>query len=101
VWGDSLDLVQAASPGCLTSRGTDHQSAPRRPVGQQPGRDREQQDRQRLRGLEQAGLAGASAQHQDGHERRGSQAHLFGRLGCKVRPGQPIEGSRKTSRGGR
>ena len=71
--------------------GARHQPAPRDPVGKQAGRNREQDEGQGQRGLQQAGLAFADAQQQHRDDRRGRKRNLLGRLGGEVGPGETVE----------
>jgi hypothetical protein len=75
--------------------GTRHHKAPRDAVGEQAGGDRKQDEGQRQRGLQQAGLALADPEQQHGDDRGCGQRNLLGRLGGEVGPGQAIEGRRQ------
>jgi len=80
--------------------GRRHEAAPRHAVGQHAGRDREQQEGQRLRGLQQPGLAGSGAEREHGDDRRRGEADLLGRLRGEVGPGEAIEARRQDCCGG-
>ena len=69
-----------------------HQHAAGDAVGQQPGRNREQDERQRQRGLQQPGLAFADTEQQHGDDGCCGQCNLFGGLRGEVGPGEPVEG---------
>src|SRR5580698_10198266 len=75
-----------------------HQPASRDPVGQHAGRYSKQDERQRQRGLQQAGLAFADTQQQHRDDRRGGQRNLLGGLGRQVGPGEAVEGGGQTGR---
>ncbi len=75
-----------------------HQPAPRDAVGEQARGDREQDERQRQRGLQQSGLAFTDAEHQHRDDRSGGQGDLLGRLGGKIGPSQTVEGRRQLRR---
>ena len=72
-----------------------HQIAPRNAVGEQAGGDREQDEGQRQRGLQQSGLAFADAEQQHRDDGRRGQRDLLGRLRGEVGPGQAVEGWRQ------
>ena len=78
-----------------------HQPAPRDAVGEQAGGDREQDEGQRQRGLQQAGLAFADAEQQHRDDGGRGQRDLLGRLRREVGPGQPVEGCGQARRVGR
>ena len=69
-----------------------HQPPPRDAVGEQARGDREQDERQRQRGLQQAGLAFADAEQQHRDDRGRGQRDLLGRLRRQIGPGQAVEG---------
>ncbi|MGY4419323.1 hypothetical protein ACVWY2_001748 [Bradyrhizobium sp. JR6.1] len=70
--------------------GARHHPAPRHAVSQQACGNRKQDERQRQRGLQQAGLAFADAEHQHGDDGRGRKRNLLGRLRGEVGPGQAV-----------
>ncbi len=72
-----------------------HQPPPRDAVGEQACGDREQDERQRQRGLQQAGLAFADAEQQHRDDRSRGQRDLLGRLRREIGPGQAVEGRRQ------
>jgi hypothetical protein len=76
--------------------GGGHEAPARHAIGEHARRDGQEQERQRLRGLEQPGRAGAGAESEHGDERRRREADLLGRLRRQIGPGQPVEGGRKT-----
>ncbi len=78
--------------------GAGHQEAPGHPVGEQAGRDREQDEGQRQRGLQQAGLAFADAEQQHRDDGGRGQRDLLGRLGRQIRPGEAVEGRGQVNR---
>ncbi len=69
-----------------------HQPAPRDAVGEQAGGNGEQDERQRQRGLQQAGLAFADAEQQHRDDRGRRQRDLLGRLRGEIGPGEAVEG---------
>jgi hypothetical protein len=78
--------------------GTGHQEAARHAVGGEACGDRDQDEGQGQRGLQQAGLAFADAEHEHGDDGRCGQRDLLSRLGGEVGPGQPVEGGRQLDR---
>ena len=79
----------------------DHDARARGAIRQHARGDGEQQERQRLRRLEPARLAGAGTEGEHRHDRGGRQADLLGRLCREVRPCETSERRRKTCRGRR
>ena len=79
--------------------GERHQRAARAAVSPYAERNRQQQERQCLRGLQQTGLACAGAEREHGDERRGGEADLLGGLRDQIRPREPLECGRQTDRG--
>ena len=75
------DSGQRRGPQRLGAR---HHPAPRDAVGEQTGGDREQDEGQRQRGLQQAGLAFADAEQQHRDDGRCGQRDLLSRLGGEV-----------------
>ncbi len=88
--GDAEDGQQGHDPQAF---GRGHEPAARRTIGQHAGGNGEDQEGQRLGGLQPARLAGAGAgEGQDGHDGRRRQADLLGRLRRQIGPGQAVEG---------
>jgi hypothetical protein len=79
--------------------GCRHQPRPRHAIREHAGRNRQQQERQGLRRLQDAGLGLPRSQGKDGDDRRRGQADLLGRLRRKVGPREPLEGGRQISGG--
>ena len=75
--------------------GARHQRAPRDAVGEQAGRNGEQDEGQRQRGLQQAGLAFGDAEHQHRDDGGRGERDLLGRLRGEVGPGEAVEGRRQ------
>lgn len=72
--------------------GARHQRAARDAVGEQAGRNREQDEGQGEGSLEQAGLALRDAQRQHRDDGGCGERDLLGRLGREVGPGEAVEG---------
>ena len=79
---------QRARPHRLGHR---HEATAGHAIGQQARRDGQDQERQRLRGLEEPGLAGTGAEREHRHQRRRGESDLLGGLRGQVRPGQAGE----------
>ena len=73
-----------------------HQTPARHSVGENAGGNRQKQERQGRRGLQQAGCARTRTESEHGDDGYGGKRDLFGRLGGKVRPGQLVESRRQS-----
>ena len=98
----SPSQIAAGSPRSAAARSA---SAPaisqRREIrsASRPAGNREQDEGQRQRGLQQAGLAFADAEQQHRDDGRGGQRDLLGRLRGEVGPGEAVEGRGQVQRG--
>jgi len=74
-----------------------HQHAARAAIGPDAKRYRQQQERQRLRGLQETRVARTRVQGEHGDERCCRETDLLGRLRDEIGPGKPLKHGRKMS----